>query len=193
MTIAYSDALAALRSRLSAGAVAHSERVSDTAVRLAEAYGVDRDDARLAGLLHDWAKDLAGDALLAEAARLGIAFTPEDEAVPELLHARVGAAQVAEAFPEVPEDVLRAVEAHTLGAVDMSDLDRVVYIADALEPSRRYAGVEELRAEVGRVPLAELFLRVAASGIAYVVATRRRLHSTTVAVWNAALEEVASR
>ena len=62
------------------------------------------------------------------------------------------------AFPELPPKVLAAVERHTLGAVDMSDLDMIVYIADALEPGRKGKMVQKLREKVGELELrADLF------------------------------------
>jgi len=182
----------ALAVRVSPRTLAHAERVAETAAGLAGTYDSDPQDALLAGLLHDWGKDLPDQQLFAEADRLGVDVAPADRRAPQLLHARVGAAQIVETFPDVPATVVSAVAHHTLGAVEMTDLDRIVYIADSIEPQRRYDGVDELRAGVGHVPLPELFVRCMASGIRHVVATRRTLHPMTVAVWNAALGEADS-
>lgn len=190
---AYADALNALSARLSERALAHSERVAETAAWMAEAYGVDVEEARLAALLHDWAKDESNERLLSEARRLGVPLTHADESTPELLHARVGAAQVAEALHGLPPHVVTAIAHHTLGAAEMTDLDRIVYVADSIEPARHYPGVDELREAVGKAPLTELFARSIASSIAYVVATGRKLHPVTVEVWNAVVAREAGR
>ncbi len=176
---------AALESRLGSRGFAHSMAVAESAGRLADVYGVDRDLAFLGGLLHDWARDEGAEALLAEAASCGIEVTPVDEAVPYLLHARVGAAQLARAFPELPAELVTAVERHTTGAAGMSELDMVVYLGDMLEPSRVSADAEMLRAAVGEVPLGELYARAYAASVGMLLAGRRRIHPATVEAWNA--------
>lgn len=189
--VSFEAALDAVKRRLGRRSVEHSLAVADTAGRLAELYDVDGNAARLAGLLHDWSRDDGDDRLLAEARRLGIEVDPADETVPYLLHAQTGAAELRKAFPGISEDVVRAVERHTLGAEDMSDLDMVVYIADMTEPSRTFEGVEELRSAVGEVPLPELFVRGYAHSLTHVIKRRRHLHPRTALVWNAAVDAAA--
>jgi predicted HD superfamily hydrolase involved in NAD metabolism len=158
--------------------------VAACAAELAVTYGVNADMARLAGLLHDWDRDLDADALRAAAAEAGVPSSDVDEAVPYLLHARTGAAQVARTMPDVPQEVVRAIERHTVGSADMSDLDKVVYLADMIEPSRSYPGVDALREAVGSLDLGELFVRGYQQSLTHLVTARRRIHPDTVAVWN---------
>lgn len=179
------QARAALAQRLSKKGYVHSVAVAETAAELAEAYGVETEDAYLAGLLHDWSRDVGPDRLLEEARRRGMEITAADEAVPYLLHARVGAAELSEHFPSIPQRVLRAVERHTFGAPEMTDLDRVVYLADALEPGRDTRAARELRAEVGHLPLHELYARAYAASVEQIVRSRRQIHAATVGSWNA--------
>lgn len=176
-----------LPERLGTHGVEHSRRAAAIARDLACVYGVDGPSAFLGGLLHDWAKDLPDEELLAEAERLGLSVTDVDRQVPYLLHAAVAAGQLADDVPGVPPDVLRAIERHTLGAPEMSELDMVVFLADMLEPARVFAGVEELRASIGRVALAQLYADAYAKSITHVVETRRHLHPASVAAWNAAV------
>lgn len=176
---------ARLADRLGEEAFDHCVSVGTTARDIARVYGVDETDAYVAGLLHDWAREHSARDLLAAAESFGIETTATDRAVPYLLHARVGARLVAEAFPQLTDDVIAAVAAHTLGDAEMSDLARVVFIADMIEPARTTAGVDELRASVGEVALGELFARAYALSITSIVAGRRQLHPRTVAVWNA--------
>jgi predicted HD superfamily hydrolase involved in NAD metabolism len=183
--VTYADALNAVHARLSTASAAHCVRVAATARELAVVYGADPDLAELAGLLHDWDRDVPTDSLVAAAAEAGIAATPADEAVPYLLHARTAAAALKEALPGLPEPVLTAVARHTVGAVDMNCLDMVVYLADMIEPGRAYPGVDDLREAVGRVPLDELFALGYQQSLTYLVTSRRRIHPDTVDVWNA--------
>ena len=166
----------------------HSFGVAEAAARLAETYGIDPALARLAGLLHDWAKPLADEQLLQAATAHGIPVTEVDAKVPYLLHAPVGAAQAADALPGLPSEVVRAVERHTLGAVRMSHLDMIVFVADMIEDGRDFDGVEELRALVGVASLEELYLAGYASSLMHVISARHHLHPGTVPAWNAALD-----
>ena len=127
------------------------------AVELAERFGVDVKAAELAGLLHDYARDEDPAGLVATAERLGVPVIPIELEHPGLLHARVGAAMVRQDLPGLGEAVLSAIEVHTVGAMPMSDLDKVVYLADMIEPSRDFPGVEELRAACDTETLDECF------------------------------------
>ncbi|MDZ4180849.1 MAG: bis(5'-nucleosyl)-tetraphosphatase (symmetrical) YqeK [Coriobacteriia bacterium] len=185
-------ALAALREHLGERAVTHSEAVADTAGRLAQTYGVDEGDARLAGLLHDWSREETAETLLELAGERGIPVGPVDQSVPYLLHAPVGARALADRFPGIPEEVVGAVACHTVGSPVMSDLDMVVYLADMIEPSRRSEGVDSLRVAVGAVSLFELYARAYAQSITHLVAAGKHIHPSTVESWNAIVDRLRS-
>lgn len=174
-----------LVSRLGPASAEHCLRVAAAAERIAEAYGVDRETARTAGLLHDWSRDLSDEDLLAEADRHSLPIDPVDVARPYLLHARAAAADLRESRPGIPEDVLGAVEAHTLGAEAPSDVDKVVYVADMVEPARSFRGADDLRAAVGEVTLDELYAMACATTLVHLVESRRLIHPQTVRSWNA--------
>jgi predicted HD superfamily hydrolase involved in NAD metabolism len=182
--VTYARALTAVQARLEHKAAKHSQRVATAAVALASAYGVDVDSARLAGLLHDWDRETSPDDLLAEAQQAGLELTDAEAANPHLLHARTGAIGARNAFPGLSDDVVQAISRHTIGAVDMTPLDMVVYLADMIESRRDYPGVGELRDAVGTVPLAELFARGYQQSVRHLVDARKRIHPETVAVWN---------
>lgn len=189
MTVDRTEIQRVLADRLSERSYAHSVAVADTAERLAEEYGVDREDAYTAGLLHDWSRDEGPETLRGEAQRLGVDVTPVDEAVPYLLHARVAAAELMERFPDLPGRVITAVERHTFGSARMSDLDCVVYLADMLEPERDTPAANELRHLVGTIALAELYERAYAASLEHLVRGRRRIHPATIEAWNAIIGE----
>lgn len=182
--VTYQEALDAVRARLGAKGAGHSERVAQTAADLAVVYGVDVDRARLGGLLHDWDRDRAKSELLAAAADEGVVLSEADRAVPYLLHSRTGAHGLAERFPGLPADVVTAVSRHTVGAVGMTDLDMIVYLADMMEPARTFEGVDELRSSAGRLTLRELFALGYQQSLSHLVHARKRIHPDTVAVWN---------
>ena len=184
MTVSYADAMDAVKAHLGAGAAAHSRRVGDTAMALAVLYHVDPEMARLAGTLHDWDRERSADELLQTATTTAMPLSDAEKARPRLLHARTGAVAVQRALPGLPVEVADAVARHTVGSVDMTPLDMVVYLADMIEPQRDYPGVVQLREAVGAVSLEELFALGYQQSVMHLVSARKPIHPETVAVWN---------
>jgi predicted HD superfamily hydrolase involved in NAD metabolism len=123
---------------------AHSVRVARCGDLLAQVHGIDTRKARVAGMLHDLARLYSPQRLLAECESRGFSIAPAEREHPTLLHARLGAALARERFGIDDREVLSAIEKHTVGAEVMSDLDCVVYLADSLEPHRKFAERDEL-------------------------------------------------
>lgn len=162
----------------------HSLSVAECAENLAGRYGVDAYSAWVAGILHDWDKALADEDVLTRAQDFGLPVLPEDIANPYLLHARTGAQAVKGLFREVTEEIAVAIERHTLGDADMRPLDMVLYVADMIEPGRRFPGVDVLRESVATVSLRELFALCYQHSVEHLVRARRPVHPLTVEVWN---------
>lgn len=118
----------------------HTLAVAHTALALAHRWGVNPDAALAAALLHDIAKkkDL-------EPYRDVLMRDPEDRDFPGIWHAVAGAIIAREEFGVADPAVLHAIRTHPTGDVEMSDLDRIVFLADYTAPLRRYDGVEEIR------------------------------------------------
>ncbi len=124
----------------------HSRRVEQESRRLAVRFGADPEVCALAGLLHDCARDLPFDELAAIWHRLGSEQAPEPIAMnPALLHGPAGAVVAREAYGVCDPRVLSAIRLHTLGAPDMAVEDKVVCLADYIEPGRRFQGVDTVR------------------------------------------------
>lgn len=163
----------------------HSIGVARTASQLAETYGVDPFLAKAAGLVHDWDKVLDDSELLARAAQYRICLAGSPTYSAPLLHGLVAAVELPHLFPELPESVWQAVARHTVGAVDMTPLDMVVFIADAIEPMRQGDYADELRAAAGNVSLESLFFKCFSQGLSYVISTGRYLYPTAITIYNA--------
>jgi predicted HD superfamily hydrolase involved in NAD metabolism len=179
-------------SRLDPVSLSHSESVAVTAAALARLFGVDIADAELAGLLHDYARDESDEGLLDLAEQTGVPVLGFEREHPHLLHARVGAALVRRELPGVGEAVLSAIEVHTVGALPMSDLDKVVYLADMTEPGRDFEGVEQLRAACATLPLSECFRLGYGRTVRHVLGRGKPLHPVSAAV-GAAIERETGR
>lgn len=171
-----------LTSRLCDVSLRHCERTALTAAELATRFDVDSDKAGLAGLLHDYARDEDAAALLAAAADLEVPVTAYERENTYLLHARVGCAMVRRDLPGCGEAVLSAIEVHTVGAVPMSGLDKVVYIADKIEPARAFPGVDALRTACEREDLDECFRLTYGASLRHVMQKGRRPHPISAAV-----------
>ncbi len=116
-----------------------------TAAKLARRWGADEELAARAGILHDVTKALGRNAQLRLCEKYGIMTTEFERAHYKLLHARTGAAVAEHIFGECPE-VRDAIWWHTTGKADMTLLEKILYIADYMEPNRDFDGVAKLRA-----------------------------------------------
>ena len=117
------------------------------AVRLAERYGADVTKARIAALLHDCTKKLDMDEQLALCRHYGIPLDELEQKALKLLHSKTGAAIARDVFA-VDDDVYNAILYHTTGKPDMTLLEKIIYLADYIEPTRDFPGVEALRRTV---------------------------------------------
>lgn len=124
--------------------VNHVLGCAQTAVRLAERWGESALDAYRAGMLHDVTKALSPECQLELCDRYGIELDQFSRENPKTLHATTGAAVAQRVFGE-SEDVVAAICAHTTGCGNMNTLQKIIYIADYMEPNRSFEGVEQLR------------------------------------------------
>lgn len=138
------QALSKLRATLTPQRYLHSVGTMRCAIELADRFGFDTKKARLAGLLHDCAK-LPGEKLLELSGRYGIVTDAYDRKNPGLLHDRVGACYAREEYGITDAEILTAIGCHTRGEAGMNAFSRLVYLADKIEPTRDYPGVEEIR------------------------------------------------
>lgn len=122
----------------------HVLGVESAAIQLAERYGADPAKAGLAGLLHDYAKEVADEDFLA--------LIDKYELDPNLInwnnnvwHGLVGIYKIKEELRLTDSEILRAIEIHTVGAAQMTLLDKILYVADYIEHNRNFPLVEEAR------------------------------------------------
>jgi nicotinate-nucleotide adenylyltransferase len=130
------EILKILRNTQSAKRFEHTKSVAVEARRLAALYGADEENAYLAGILHDAARGLPDDKLLSKARRYGVEINGVAAKRPSLIHGLVGAEMARHEFGVRNQDVLNAVMYHTTGRPGMSKLEKVVLVADYIEPTR---------------------------------------------------------
>ena len=131
-------------SLLNPNRVRHVLGCRDTAVALAERWGADVTDAARAGILHDITKAIDGPLQLTLCDAYGKLLDDFSKRYPRTLHALTGSMVAQRIFGENPA-VVSAIESHTTGKANMTLLEKIIYVADYMEPNRDFPGVEKLR------------------------------------------------
>ena len=125
--------------------VPHVMGVEEEAAKLARRWGADETLARRAGALHDCTKYWTLEENTALCAKYGVALDELEQKAVKLLHSKTGACIAKYVFGE-PEEVCQAIFWHTTAKEDMTLQEKIIYMADYIEPNRDFAGVERLRA-----------------------------------------------
>lgn len=123
----------------------HSVNVSAEAVRYAEKYGGDVEKARLAGLLHDVTKETDFDTQLQIIENGGIMLTELEKRSPKLWHAISGACYVRDVIGIDDEDIFNAIRFHTTARAGMSQLEKIIFLADFTSAERDYPDIDVIR------------------------------------------------
>ena len=124
----------------------HTLSVAYTAANLAACHGESVDHALVAGMLHDCAKCLSDEKLQNICEKQHMQISWEERQKPSLLHAKVGSHLAEKKYHVTNHDILNAIRSHTTGRPGMSPLEKIVFVADYMEPGRRQAPrLEQIR------------------------------------------------
>ncbi len=158
---------------------AHTLGVEFTAAALAMRYQADVTDAQIAGLLHDCAKCLTDEKRVSICEKHQIPMTDIERRNPFLLHAKVGEFLAKEKYGITNPDILNAIRFHTTGRENMSLLERIVFVADYIEPGRRQApNLAEIR-QLAFTDLDTAMLKILEDTLSYLKATGGELDPMT--------------
>ena len=145
----------------------HTLGVTYTAACLAMRYGADIEKARIAGLLHDSAKYMSSKEKIQTCLKNGLSVSQYEEKNPELLHAKLGAYLAENRYGISDPEILSAITWHTTGRPDMTLLEKILYIADYMEPNRDQApNLPEVR-KLAFVDLDECLFLILKDSITY--------------------------
>ena len=125
-----------LEARLDPMRYEHSISVSYTCIALAMRYGYDIHKAELAGILHDCAKRYSDTVLIDKCKKRGLELTEDELRAPAVIHAKYGAWMAEYKYGIRDDEILSAIRCHTTGKTNMCILDKILYIADYIEPRR---------------------------------------------------------
>ncbi|MGT2712175.1 bis(5'-nucleosyl)-tetraphosphatase (symmetrical) YqeK [Streptococcus oriscaviae] len=160
----------------------HVLGVEEVALALAEQYGCDTRKASLAALLHDYAKEVENQVFIDLIAKYDLDkdLLNWDN---NIWHGVVGAYKIAEDFGLKDPEIFQAIQRHTVGASQMTLLDKVLYVADYIEPNRDFPGVEEAR-RLAKCDLDQAVAYETAQTIAYLAKKRIPIHPQTLKTYN---------
>lgn len=176
-----------IKGRVSPARFKHTLGTWKTALQLAERYGADRDKVTLAALLHDAGKGLSREAMIRYVRKHRIAVPFLDDTIrynPSLLHGYISAHISRTVFGVTDKDILNAITLHTLGGPRMTILAKIIYLADATSPDRRYAVAKQIR-RMSRRDLDRAFIMAMCHKMFHVVTGKKWLHPAAVKTWNA--------
>jgi predicted HD superfamily hydrolase involved in NAD metabolism len=134
-----------LEKNLSSKRFLHSVNVMNTSILLAKKFGEDIGKAGLAGLLHDCARELESKEIFELCVKYNIVVDDISRKQSELLHGPIGSVLAQKEFGITEKPILDAICNHTLGNDNMSKLEKIVFLADFIEPARNFKGVIKIR------------------------------------------------
>lgn len=181
------QALAIVRKQMHEKRYIHTIGVMETAVLLAEKYGVDTKKAEMAAIFHDYAKCRSIQEMEEIIIREHMSPDLLDHNK-ELWHAPVGAYLVSKEVGIKDNDILQAITYHTSGHEHMTMLDKVIWIADYIEPGRKFPGVDEVRALAWQ-DINQALLQALKNTISFLMERNQRIYPLTVKTYNAILKE----
>lgn len=161
----------------------HSIRVMETSIRLAKYYNTNERKAALAGLLHDCAKFNDKRKLLKMADNSGIILDNIMKNDIQLIHGPLGAEIAKTQYNIEDEEVLLAIQYHTTGKENMSLLEKIIFIADYIEPNRKFKGVKEVR-KLAFEDLEESLVQAMDNTIKFIINSGGLIHLDTVKARN---------
>lgn len=180
------DALSLVQKELPEKRLIHTMGVVEAAIQLAEQYGADKEKAELAAILHDLAKYWPRDAM-----RLLIEESPIDNALLtyhlSLWHAPVGAYYIEKHGLTADQEILDAIRFHTTGRRGMTLLEKIVFLADYIEPGRRFPGVDDVRA-IAKENLDLAVLQALINTMKLLIDRKQQIHPDTINAYNDIIE-----
>lgn len=172
-----------LKNNLSNENYEHSLRTAQTAVELAKIHNLNSSKAEIAGLVHDVAKELTDEQLIAEAKKRGLQLNWVELKKPYLIHAKIGAEIAREIFHLEDVEVLQAISNHTYGRTNMTPFEKLIYVADVIEPGRRFKGLDVIRKQA-KISLEQAFALAYQGQLTFLLSEGKLLHPATLNVWN---------
>lgn len=161
----------------------HSISVAETAYDLSIRFHEDEEDAYLAGLLHDIAKEYDDDTLLNLAKDYNISLSEDDLKNIGVIHSYIGAKMAKKIF-NLPDNICNAIKTHTLGDYMMTKLQKIIFIADFIEPKRKFIKDIPEVVEASKTNLEKCLELTYKRNIEYIKSKGGNIHPKTLEIYN---------
>lgn len=168
-----------IREKLEPERFNHVLGVVDSAAKLAEAYDGNIEKAVIGAMIHDCAKNMTDEEIMNIVESNGYEADWVSKRSPQLLHGLAGGLIGKNLMGINDGEIFEAVRYHTTGRRNMSLLDKIIYLADYIEPGRNFPGVEELR-KLAFEDIDKAVLAALNNTIAHVIKKGQLLHTDTV-------------
>ncbi|MDE7224039.1 MAG: bis(5'-nucleosyl)-tetraphosphatase (symmetrical) YqeK [Acetatifactor sp.] len=162
----------------------HTLSVAYTAANLAACHCEDPEKALTAGMLHDCAKGLPDHKLLEICENHHIQISREERRKPSLLHAKVGSYLAHKKYKVTDQDILNAIRYHTTGRPEMSLLEKIIFVADYIEPGRKQAPRLGQIRRMSYTDLNQAILMILEDTLAYLQENSSVIDQTTQETYN---------
>lgn len=173
-----------LKRRLDPERYEHTLGVAYTAAALAMRYSCDIDKTFIAGMLHDCAKCIPDEIKVQKCKKHNISINETEEEVPYLLHAKLGAFLAMDKYGVTDKDVVNAILYHTVGRPHMTLLEKIIFVADYIEPGRYKAeNLPQIRS-LAFVDLDKCVYRILQDTIAYLKTTKGPIDEATIITYD---------
>ena len=159
----------------------HTEGVQTTAIELAKRYGADPQKAEIAALFHDMYRGVSENSLNYYVKHLGLDSKYLNNC--NLAHGKIAAIIMQRDFEIEDPDIINAVSYHTTGRPGMSLLEKIIYIADAVEPNRSYPDVDEIR-QMAKGSLFDTLCECLGRTMILTIREGSVVHPDTLTTWN---------
>ncbi len=185
------EALKIVKKQLTDHRFIHTLGVEETSILLAKKYGADPKKAETAAIFHDYAKFRPKEEMREIVRNEGL---PQDLVLygSEVLHAPVGAFLVQKEAGITDPEILSAIYYHTTGKENMTILEKVIFLADYIEPNRHFPGVDAVR-ELAQKDLDQACLMAVKNTIGFLMKQNQKIYPLTFETYNGLLQEIKQK
>ena len=170
----------------------HSISVALTAVNLAEIYGANKDDCLVSGILHDYCKNMTLDELFSNCEKYSVELSEEDRMADGCIHGFL-ASKMCKAKFDINDEVYNAIYFHTCGKPDMTILEKIIYIADFIEPLRRFRDkVSDVR-KLAFTDIDSAVVMASEASVSFLTKREKFIHSNTLKTLEYYKNEISKR
>ncbi len=172
-----------LKANLSAKRYKHILGVKETALTIGSYYDLNPEKLGLAALLHDFAKYFTAQELMDYCHEENIPLDPIEADNHGLLHGKVGRSIASKVYHIYDKDILNAISSHTTGRSDMSDYEKVLYLADYCDPGRSLPNSASI-IELAKTDLSIAVFQVVSEKLTYIIRSCKMIHPRSLEVYN---------